>query len=331
MILADCLAGLVVAACALALIHMLRSPLWSRAVSGFRRRPGAMFAVAVLGLYSLVAIADSFVLPARAGQPPETILDKLFARPQERTYSAPLAERTSEATPQPLLGRHILGTDGLGNDVLYRTLKGVRTAFLIGGATTLLVLPLALIFGLLAGYFGRWVDDAVQYVYTVFDSIPNILLLIAIMFVLGQGLLQMCLALGLTSWIGLCRIVRGETLKLRERGYVTSARALGYGSGRIIVRHILPNLLPILIIYATLSFSRLVLAEVILSYLQVGVPEYVGSWGNMIDAARLELTREPVIWWNLASATVAIFLLVFSLNVISDELRDGIDPSLRGA
>ena len=194
-----------------------------------------------------------------------------------------------------------------------------------GGLTSLVVTPLALLFGMAAGYFGKRVDDAIQYLYTVLDSIPFILLLIAMMMVLGRGIVQMCIALGVTSWVSLCRLSRGETLKHRDREYVRAARALGASHGRILVRHILPNLMPIVIISVTLGISGLVLSEAILSYLQLGVQAGVGSWGNMIDAARMELAREPVIWWNLISASGALFILVLAFNILGDALRDAID------
>ena len=166
---------------------------------------------------------------------------------------------------------------------------------IIGGFTSLLVTPMALLFGMSAGYFGKRVDDAVQYTYTVLASIPDILLLIALLLVFGHGLDKLCYALGITSWVGLCRLVRGETLKHREREYVRAAKALGVSPVCILARHILPNLLPLVIISITLGFSGLVLAESILSYLGIGVEAGMGSWGNMIDAARLELAREVIV------------------------------------
>lgn len=324
-------ATLLLVALGFAVRNALRTPLWAEAFRRMRRRPLVIGAGVILALFTTIAIADSYSWADGKNQPTKTVLDRVFERPQERTYSPPMAKLTTEASPKPLLATHILGTDGVGNDVFYRTLKGVRTAFLIGGLTTLTVLPIALLLGMLAGYLGRGVDDLIQYVYTVLDSIPGILLLIAMMMILGQGVPQLCIALGVTSWVGLCRLVRGETLKQRDREYVLAARALGLGAPRILMRHILPNLMPIVIISATLGFSRLVLAEAILSYLGVGVPEDVGSWGNMIEAARLELAREPVIWWNLVSASTALFLLVLALNIVGDALRDGIDPRLRSA
>ena len=236
---------------------------------------------------------------------------------------------TGEAKPQKIREKHILGTDSIGADVFYRTLKGVRTAFQIGGMTVLIVTPLALLLGLTAGYYGKWRDDVITYIYTVLSSVPGILLQIAMVLVLGKGIIQICLALGITRWVGLCRMVRGETIKHREREYVRSAKALGVTDMVILVRHILPNLLPVVIISTTLGFSNLVLSEAILSYLGVGVPDNVGSWGNMIDAARDELARDPVIWWNLAAATGAITGLALSLNLFGDALRDAVDPRLR--
>jgi peptide/nickel transport system permease protein len=309
-----------------------REPLWAEAYRRLRRNRLALLALAIIGLYGLVGLLDSIGWQDGKSAPRRTVIDRLFDRPQERTYSAPLAAvTTGEPKPHRLRGRHLLGTDGVGEDVLYLTLKGCRTALIVGGLTSLIVTPLALFFGMAAGYFGKRVDDAIQYVYTVLDSIPGILLLIALLLVLGRGLPQLCIALGVTRWVGLCRLARGETLKHRDREYVRAARALGLGHGRILLRHILPNLLPLVVISVTLGLSGLILSEAILSYLGLGLEAGTGSWGNMIDAARLELAREPVIWWNLVSASVALFLLVLAFNVFGDALRDAIDPRLRSS
>lgn len=323
---------LVLAALFYALSCARRQPLWAEAFRRLRSNRVAQLALVIIGLYGAVAFLDSIGWQDTPTAPRKTIIDRVFERPRERTYSAPMATMTTgEPTPHPLRGRHLLGTDGVGDDVLYLTLKGCRTALIIGGLTSLIVTPLALLFGMLAGYFGRRTDDVIQYVYTVLDSIPGILLLIALLMVMGRGLVQTCIALGVTSWVGLCRLTRGETLKHREREYVRAARALGVSHARILWRHILPNLLPLVIISVTLGFSGLVLAEAVLSYLQLGVEAGVGSWGNMIDAARLELAREPIIWWNLAAASTALFLLVLAFNLLGDALRDAIDPRLRSS
>lgn len=314
----------------LVFLRARQTPLWGEAFRRLARNPSARAAMAVIALYATIGIADSIGWYDAATQERRTVIDAIFERKPERTYSAPLAEMTTgEAKPQKIREKHILGTDSIGADVFYRTLKGVRTAFQIGGMTVLIVTPLALLLGLTAGYYGKWRDDVITYIYTVLSSVPGILLQIAMVLVLGKGIIQICLALGITRWVGLCRMVRGETIKHREREYVRSAKALGVTDMVILVRHILPNLLPVVIISTTLGFSNLVLSEAILSYLGVGVPDNVGSWGNMIDAARDELARDPVIWWNLTAATGAITGLALSLNLFGDALRDAVDPRLR--
>lgn len=321
----------IVAAILFAIVNAGRQPLWAEAYRRLSRNGVAMLALAIIAAYGVIAVLDSVSWQNNKTTRPQTQLDRIFSGiPQERTYSAPNATMTfGEPHPQKLVGRHIMGTDGNGQDILVQTLKGCRTAIIIGGLTSLIATPVALVFGMMAGYFGKRVDDAVQYTYSVISSIPDILLLIALLLVLGKGLDKLCYALGITAWVGLCRLTRGETLKHRDREYVRAARALGVGPFRIMLKHILPNLLPTVIISVTLGFSGLVLSETILSYLGIGVEAGVGSWGNMIDAARLELARDPVIWWNLAGATSALFLLVLAFNVFGDALRDAIDPRLR--
>jgi peptide/nickel transport system permease protein len=314
----------------LVFLRARQTPLWGEAFRRLARNPSARAAMAVIAIYATIGLADSVGWYDSTTQERRTVIDAIFERKPERTYSAPLAEMTTgEAKPQKIREKHILGTDSIGADVFYRTLKGVRTAFQIGGMTVLIVTPLALLLGLTAGYYGKWRDDVITYIYTVLSSVPGILLQIAMVLVLGKGIIQICLALGITRWVGLCRMVRGETIKHREREYVRSAKALGVTDMVILVRHILPNLLPVVIISTTLGFSNLVLSEAILSYLGVGVPDNVGSWGNMIDAARDELARDPVIWWNLTAATGAITGLALSLNLFGDALRDAVDPRLR--
>jgi peptide/nickel transport system permease protein len=314
-------------------VRARRQPLWAEAYRRMAQNRLALGALIIIGLYGLVAVLDSIGWQDNRISDPKTILDRITAFiPAERTYSAPFATMTTgEPTPHKLIGKHLLGTDGNGRDVLVQTLKGCRTAMLIGGFTSIIIIPIALFLGMSAGYYGKRIDDAVQYVYTVMASIPNILLLIALVLVLGKGIFWLCFALGITGWVDLCRLMRGETLKHRDREYVRAARAMGMGDARILIRHILPNLLPFVIISITLGFSGLVLNETILSYLGIGVPAGEGSWGNMIDAARNELTREPIIWWNLVAASVALFVLVLAFNFLSDVLRDAIDPRLRSS
>lgn len=313
-----------------------RQPIWAEAYRRLRRNRLALAAIGIISLYGVVALADSIGWRNDRNATRMSLLDRVFdARfhgERERTYSPPLSDRTvGEPHPHVLLfpHGHLMGTDATGNDVVYETLRGCRTAFIVGGLTQLIAAPLALFFGMTAGYFGRRIDDAIQYLYTVLDSIPSILLLIALVLVMGRSVTSICVALGVTSWVGLCRLTRGETLKHRERDYVRAARALGVSDARILLRHILPNLLPLVIITVTLATSGQILSESILSYLGVGMPPDMGSWGNMVDAARQELTRSPMIWWNLLSAASALFVLVLSLNVLGDALRDAVDPRLR--
>ncbi|WP_246599018.1 ABC transporter permease [Methylogaea oryzae] len=239
---------------------------------------------------------------------------------------------------------HVLGTDKVGQDVFYQSLKSIRTGLVIGTLTTLVMLPFALVLGILAGFFPGWVDDVIQYLYTTLNSIPSVLLIAAAILMMqvymanheadfaslavraDLRLLFLCGILGVTSWTGLCRLLRAETLKLREMEFVQAARALGVRPWVILARHILPNVLHIVLISVVLDFSALVLAEAVLSYVNIGVDPTTQSWGNMINSARLELAREPVVWWSLAAAFTFMFALVLAANLFADAVRDALDP-----
>ena len=305
---------------------------WREAFRRVTQNRLAIPALAVVLLYALIAVLDSVSWKDSAADlRPTTLLDRLFQKETERTYSAPLADvEYQERRAQKLAhGPHLLGTDGTGEDVFYMTLKGVRTALIIGMFTTLIIIPLATFMGIVAGYFRGWIDDTVQLLYTMLASIPEILLLVSLMIVLGRGLPQLCFALGITSWVGLCRLIRGETLKLRELDFVQGSKALGARAGSLLWLHVLPNVMHLIVITFVLRFSGLVMTEVVLSYLRIGVDSGTGSWGTMIDGARLELARDPIVWWNLVSAFGAMFLLVLSFNYFGDVLRDALDPRLR--
>ncbi|WP_332674218.1 ABC transporter permease [Aromatoleum sp.] len=239
---------------------------------------------------------------------------------------------------------HVFGTDKVGQDVLYLSLKSVRTALLIGTLTTLVMLPFAIALGIMAGYLGGWVDDVIQYLYTVLNAIPGVLLIAAAVLMMqvvidthpewfstaaersDARLLALCLILGITSWTGLCRLLRGETLKLRELDYVLAARAFGVGTAAILRRHVMPNVMHIVLIALVMDFSGLVLAEAVLSYVGIGVDPSTISFGTMINMARAELAREPMVWWSLAAAFVFMFVLVLSANLFADVVRDAFDP-----
>lgn len=311
-----------------------RSRYWREsALELWRRR---RLALITIGVFVFIALLDSitWVGGGRDGDSlaafqSRSVIDRIF-QPEtfkEASYSAPLAKVAFYGgKPLNYPGAHLLGTDILGRDVVYRALKGVRVALLIGGLTSLLVIPIALLFGVSAGYFGGRTDDTVFFAMTVLASVPSLLLLIALIMALGRGTLQVCIALGITGWVHFCRIARGETLKLREADFVHAARALGVSEARIIFRHILPNIAHLIIITFALTFTALVLSETILSYLGIGVE---GSWGQMIDQARNELSRTPIIWWNLAAASVLLFVLVLAVNTVADAMRDITDPRTR--
>jgi peptide/nickel transport system permease protein len=243
---------------------------------------------------------------------------------------------------------HVFGTDKVGQDVLYITLKSIRTGLVIGTLTTLVTLPLAIGLGIAAGYFRGWVDDVIQYVYTVLNSIPGVLLIAAAVLIVqvyiesnpqlfdnaaaraDVRLLALCLIMGMTSWTGLARLLRGEALKLSTLDYVDAARAFGVSHARIISRHIFPNVFHLVLIAIVLDFSGLVLAEAVLSYVGVGVDPSMHSWGNMINGARLELAREPTVWWQLGAAFSFMFTLVLAANLFADGVRDAFDPRQEG-
>ncbi|MEJ2390594.1 MAG: ABC transporter permease [Gammaproteobacteria bacterium] len=242
---------------------------------------------------------------------------------------------------------HVFGTDKVGVDVFYESLKSVRTGLVIGTLTTLIMLPFAIMLGIMAGFYRGLVDDLIQYLYTTLNSIPGVLLIAAAILsvdvfvenhqawfptVYGRAdikLLMLCVVLGITSWTSLCRLLRGETLKLRELDYIQAATAFGVSNMKIITRHILPNVMHIVLIILVLDFSGLVLAESVLSYIGVGVDPSTYSWGNMINNARMELARDPVVWWSLLAAFIMMSILVLAANLFADAVRDAFDPRLK--
>ena len=300
---------------------------WRRAWLRFRADRTGCVALVIVCFYLLLGALEVVQFPTGKGGT-RSVLDLFLSNIKtEKSYSAPLASTLLSASdPASLNGRHLLGTDALGKDVFVETLKACKTALILGGLTAAIYIPLGTLFGILAGYFRRRVDDAIQYFYTTLASIPEILLLISIIFVLGKGLGTMSIALGVTGWVGLCRLIRGETLRQAERPYVAAARSIGQSHWNIISRHLLPNVMHLVVINFVLGFSGIVLTEAVLSYLGVGTPVGTASWGNMIDGARSELSRDPAVWWNIASATTALFGLVLALNLLGDALRRAFDP-----
>ncbi len=242
---------------------------------------------------------------------------------------------------------HVFGTDRTGNDVLVQTLKSIRTAFVIGMLSTLATLPVAIVLGILAGYFKGWVDEVVQYLYTTLSSVPNVLLIAACVLMVQVALdkhpewfetgaersdlkiFLLCAILGITGWATLCRLIRAETMKLRELDFVQAATAFGVSDARIMARHILPNVMHLVLITTVLSFSDLILYEAVLTYIGVGVDPSMSSFGGMINLARSEMSRDPVVWWSFVAAFSFMVALVLAANLFADGVRDAFDPRSR--
>src|SRR5436309_2948493 len=242
---------------------------------------------------------------------------------------------------------HVFGTDRTGNDVFYQALKSVRTAFVIGTLSTVATLPFAVAFGILAGYFKGWIDEVIQYLYTTLSSVPNVLLIAACVLMMqvfmdthpdlfetgaeraDVRLFMLCVILGVTGWATLCRLLRAETMKLRELDYVQAATAFGVSDWRIMARHVFPNVVHLIIITTVLDFSALILYEAVLSYIGVGVDPSMNSFGGMINLARTEMSRDPVIWWSFVAAFGFMVALVLAANLFADGVRDAFDPRAR--
>lgn len=326
----------------------------------------ALIALIILSVYIIIGLLDSIhfqSISSAQNSDIQSLFDYLvypLGQQPEKTYSAPLALHLYTKEVINLVGggqiqdypaltyphAHLLGTGKVGQDIFYECLKSIRTGLVIGTLTALVMLPFAIGLGMLAGYFRGWVDDVVQYIYTTLSSVPDVLLIAATVLSLqiflmnhpyyfatiAQSadirLLALCIILGITSWTGLCRVLRGETLKLREMDYVQAAITLGTPKRKILIQHILPNLAHLILIAVVMDFSSLVLAEAILTYVGVGVDPATISWGNMINAARLELAREPIVWWPLISAFAFMFVLVLAANLLADAVRDILNPKL---
>jgi peptide/nickel transport system permease protein len=284
--------------------------LWGDAWRRLRGNRLAMACLAVALLYTLLAAAGEGVYQ--------------WHRVQDIT---PAYQKTDVAQQyQPPSPEHWMGTDGLGRDVFMRLVQGTRIAFKVGIITSLIAIPIGVVLGCLAGYFGGRVDDFIVWLYSTFAAIPGLLFILAIAMVAGKGLLGVYLGIGLTTWVGICRLIRGEGIKHKERTYVLAARALGLNPLRIIFMHILPNIFHVIIVTFTLRFPAAVGTEVFMSYLGIGV-QNEPSWGGMISSARMRLWQG--VWWEMAFVTLAVFLLVLAFNLLGDALRDALDPRLK--
>jgi len=311
--------------------HSLWADAWGRLVSNRL----AMASLGVIVLFAAAALYGSivywrynvleasvpqWVVPLQNGA--AFVLRAEKVRGQEPGYQKQDLAHRYEAPSTA----HPMGTDGLGRDVAQRILQGCRIAFQVGVITSVIAIALGVLLGCLAGYFGGWVDDLIVWLYSTFACMPTLLFIIAIAMVAGKGLYGVYLGIGLTTWVGLCRLVRGEVMKHKQLAYVRSAKVLGAGPFRIMFRHIFPNLAHLVIINFSLRFPSAVQTEVIMSFLGIGVQDEP-SWGIMISNARLRLWEG--VWWELTFSTVAILLVVLAFNLLGDALRDALDPRLR--
>jgi peptide/nickel transport system permease protein len=221
--------------------------------------------------------------------------------------------------------RHPLGTDTLGRDVLSRLLHGARISLTVGLAAVLVAGVVGGGLGLVAGYRGGWADDLLMRLGDIQLAFPVLLLGVAVIAVLGASLTNMILVLGASGWVTYARIARGETLSLKERDFVAAARALGAPARHVVARHLLPNVLPPLLVVTTFSVARTIIAEASLSFLGLGLPPPTPSWGAMLDEGRNYITTG---WWLALFPGLAILLLVLAINLCGDWLRDALDPRI---
>jgi len=267
----------------------------------FRRHPQAMVGLVVLVALAFLALAAPLIAPF---DPTQT--DLLGSR---------------------LLGpsaAHWMGTDDLGRDLWSRVLFGARISLLIGFLSVAIAITLGTAVGAVAGYAGGWVDVVLMRIVDLFLSIPRLILLLTVVAVFPRATIGLIIAvLGLTGWMGVSRLVRGQVLAVREREYVLAARALGFRPLRILVRHILPNVMTPVIVAATLGIGNAILAEAALSYLGFGIQPPTPSWGTIIQSGG---DRMLDAWWITAFPGIAIVLTVMAFNLVGDGLRDAMDP-----
>ena len=266
----------------------------------------------------------------------------------EQTGVTPIFQRTDDTSRYaPPSREHWLGTDYQGRDVLLRAAAGSAPAVKVGVIAGFIAVFIGVALGAIAGFYGGKFDDWVVWAYSTFASMPTLLFILAFALLVSRnflsagmmefagilgsllraepGMLAVYLAIGLTGWVSLCRVVRAEAMRLRERQYVLAAKALGETDFRILLRHVLPNLMHVVIVYFTMRFAFAIMTEVIVSYLGLGV-QFEPSWGVMIADGQERLWRG--IWWEVGGATLFMFVLVLALNILGDALRDALDPRL---
>ena len=236
--------------------------------------------------------------------------------------------RAALQPPEWLGGAHFLGTDNLGRDVFSRIIYGARVSLLVAVSVVIVSGLIGVSLGAISGYFGGRVDFTIQKLVEVVWAFPALLLAITILAFLGQGLFNLILALVAQRWIQYCRVVRGQALALRGRDFIVATRALGAGAARIIGRHILPNLIQASLVIGTFSMASAIVSEASLSFLGLGVPPEIPTWGTMLADGRAYISTA---WWLALFPGASIFITVLGINLLGDALRDILDPKLKRA
>lgn len=244
-----------------------------------------------------------------------------LANPTANNLMARLAPPSFDTTK----GLHLFGTDQLGRDILSRTIHGARVTLMIGATAVVLGGAIGIVIGLVAGYYGRWVDAVLMRIVDVQLSIPLSLLALLVVGTIGPSLQNLIFVLALTSWVQYARVVRGQVLVVREREYIQSAHAIGLGDVRIIFWHILPNVLSAALVIATIELARVIILEAALSFLGLGVQPPSPSWGRMLAEGRSYMSSAP---WIAIFPGAAIFMTALSVNLTGDWLRDLLDPKV---
>ena len=267
-----------------------------------------------IAIWSLYVVLFYFVLSIIVGLSP--FLSTEWERELGASYMAPNLSDW----------RLLAGLDIFGRSVLLKGIVGTYVSISVAIISSFIAIPLGVFLGAVAGYFGGRTDEIITWFYTTISNIPSILLLISLAYIMEKGILSISVALGVTNWVSICRLMRAEFIKHKSREYVQAAKSLGAGNFRRIFIHILPNVTHLIIIQVSFLFISAIMSEVILSYLGLGV-QSIPSWGTMIDEAKLELARG--VWWQLATATTFIFFVALALNILGDAMRDCLDPKLR--